>query len=1666
MYSILCTPLPESSILFPLPLPPAKFQPKLEKFESLKLDKNPFIITSVIGQELQTANHMDPAVRILEAARAIGTDSLKLQASLLQALGRVHWILGNTDKALQYMEQDLRNNESLEDSLGCCRAHESLGTALFSLGRYQEAVLQHTQQHMRAQSVDPREAVSALTRLGQALGKMSNFQAALKAYKDSLKIAKDVGDHTLIARAYSHLGSTHISAQDVEKAIMWHHQHLTFAKETQNKAEEAEAYGHLGHACFLKSNFEQSMMFYQQLLSVAVQLNDLVLKARAYGGMGQANRAMGNLWHAQSCREQQLKISKDLGDNESQLTALNHLGHIHKAAGKLSQAMQCYTECLELAQKVKDRGGEGRAYANLGSCHMALGSYRDAVNYYKQELVISQERGDKASEATTLGHLGSAFLALDSRQAAQEHMQKSLKLAEEIGDKVVQCHALSNLGNYHTSTKRHTEALPCLEKALQLTQELKDAATESKVCHNLGLCHEGLGHYRQAIQYYQHDFLVAKEAQDKEGMTRACEKLMRAHSENGDKEQADAYKRKLHTIAEEIQNTSGKCTFWNQIAEDALNSGDYDKAVEYYENLLKEAKKEQHQSFEGLAYCGLGNACLSRGGFEHALSYHRRDLSLRKAAHDITGECQAYGNMGAAYNSLAQHQQAVECYEHQLALAKQLENAILMTKAYGCLGIVQRNMKNFHKALQYHHLQVQSSLQLKDNLLEQASSHANLGDSFEAVGDFLQAVRQHEHHLSLSQRAHNDGSQIRALSSLGRAHRGLGNLRKALGYFERQLKLSKVVADEYIEAECYADIGSSQMLVGDYNRALESFSSQLSLSRSLQDPFSEAMAACGLGEVHARLGNFREAIDYHKLDHRISSANRFLDGEARALGNIAETYESMGEYKAAIDYREKQLSAADTLRDNFSKALAFTGLGKIHIKMSDYTRAVTLLKQALSLVVDQTASESNAHTQTEIEVEAKIRFYLGQAFYYQSHFEAALVYLRKALPLFEHMRQNVGHYDHATKQTLELYPFLFQTLVNTLVRQGKVEDALEMAEMERNRAITDALAQRDVSRQAMKEAGLMKQYTPNSSWIQDAIEAIQTPVLYFAVALNHIFIWMLHPKSGIVQFQQVDMQDFALPGSDSASIFSESSSSYIQPLVDSVATVREALGVEQRYRLATKSVGSGISDDFDSGDDNESTIGSTASAPAFRPNNGAAREDSIGMSHHKGAKKPVNMAPVHDLYDILIKPLEYVLPQAKCPGGTGGKVVIIPDKDLYLVPFSLLRGEGMSECLYQRYHLQFVPSLQALIPPTPRPTPKISRKQSLAPGSVSRSPSPTTPTQKTQRRSSSPNPLACEPDSRKLSQKPRPLLVSNPAIPVSGAHCPWHSLIGVEKETRLLADLLEVKPLSGKAASKEAVVKRLGNAECVHFITNVSWERGQLVLGPRDDGHSDSEDSVDGQGAESRASGDGAVVGRRGVADGAVNALPEPREFLLTVSELMELRLPARLVVISGAHHSDGSRVSAKGLMCLAQAFLCSGVECVVLPLWATSLQASRLMMNAFYSSLMYGSRASRALAYGMQVSGCCTPCVLLPSSISLTCTTCTFHVPFSGGAWQQSLQPSRKLGRLSVNGPGHCTTGQKPVSDSQSAQLAAGQPGGLPGSSTAPPSVHGEPLRLPPQLC
>lgn len=75
--------------------------------------QSPFVVISVVGQELLQAGQYQAAVTVLEAALRIGTCSLKLRGSVFSALSSAYWALNQLDKAIGYMQQDLAVAKSL-----------------------------------------------------------------------------------------------------------------------------------------------------------------------------------------------------------------------------------------------------------------------------------------------------------------------------------------------------------------------------------------------------------------------------------------------------------------------------------------------------------------------------------------------------------------------------------------------------------------------------------------------------------------------------------------------------------------------------------------------------------------------------------------------------------------------------------------------------------------------------------------------------------------------------------------------------------------------------------------------------------------------------------------------------------------------------------------------------------------------------------------------------------------------------------------------------------------------------------------------------------------------------------------------------------------------------------------------------------------------------------------------------------------------------------------------------------------------------------------------------------------------------------------------------------------------------------------------------------------
>lgn len=90
-----------------------QFAPYVDQLVQMKQHENPFLVASIIGQELLKMCNYSASALVLEAALRIGASNLRLRGSVLSALSSAHWGLGNIDQAIMYMQQDLTVARSL-----------------------------------------------------------------------------------------------------------------------------------------------------------------------------------------------------------------------------------------------------------------------------------------------------------------------------------------------------------------------------------------------------------------------------------------------------------------------------------------------------------------------------------------------------------------------------------------------------------------------------------------------------------------------------------------------------------------------------------------------------------------------------------------------------------------------------------------------------------------------------------------------------------------------------------------------------------------------------------------------------------------------------------------------------------------------------------------------------------------------------------------------------------------------------------------------------------------------------------------------------------------------------------------------------------------------------------------------------------------------------------------------------------------------------------------------------------------------------------------------------------------------------------------------------------------------------------------------------------------
>ncbi|XP_078353057.1 tetratricopeptide repeat protein 28-like [Oculina patagonica] len=157
-------------------------------------------------------------------------------------------------------------------------------------------------------------------------------------------------------------------------------------------------------------------------------------------------------------------------------------------------------------------------------------------------------------------------------------------------------------------------------------------------------------------------------------------------------------------------------------------------------------------------------------------------------------------------------------------------------------------------------------------------------------------------------------------------------------------------------------------------------------------------------------------------------------------------------------------------------------------------------------------------------------------------------------------------------------------------------------------------------------------------------------------------------------------------------------------------------------------------------------------------------------------------------------------------------------------------------------------------------------------------------------------------------------------------------LPGARKEAEMIGRLLGVQPLLGQHATKQAVLQRISSVSLIHLAAHGNAERGEIALVPLR----------------------------------PTTGIPQEEDYLLKMSDISQIRLRAKLVILSCCHSGRG-QIRAEGVVGIARAFLGSGARSVLVALWALEDSATLQLMSRFYEHLVRGESASESLHEAMK---------------------------------------------------------------------------------------------------
>ena len=432
---------------------------------------------------------------------------------------------------------------------------------------------------------------------------------------------------------------------------------------------------------------------------------------------------------------------------------------------------------------------------------------------------------------------------------------------------------------------------------------------------------------------------------------------------------------------------------------------------------------------------------------QQALQVCRQAAAEYKAIRDLNGEWKALVNLGNAYLNLENYDKAIESEQQALLITKEINDKLGESKALANLGLAYDYLGKYDKAIEYYQQWLAIARDTKDRIGE-SKVLGNLGLAYENLSNYDTAIKYYQQWLTIVRETKDRIAEGKALGNLGIVYDYLGKYDKAIEYELQSLAIARETQNRLGESKALGNLGIVYQDIGNSDKAINYQQQSLAIALEIKDRQTVGATLGNLGNIYLSRRNYTKAIEYHQQNLAISQVLKDKQGESVALGNLGNVYLALGNYAKAIENYYQQLAIARELKDKQGEGAAFGNLGLAYQDLKNYAKAIECQQQhlAISREIKDRQGESYALNN------------LGLIMALENQNELAILFYKQSVSVRESIRRDLHGLKKEEQQSFaQTVSHTYRSLADLLIKQGRIIEALQVLDLLKIQELEDYL---------------------------------------------------------------------------------------------------------------------------------------------------------------------------------------------------------------------------------------------------------------------------------------------------------------------------------------------------------------------------------------------------------------------------------------------------------------------------------------------------------------------------------------------------------------------------------------------------------------------------------